>query len=136
MELMLAALVFLSAVVLLFAKELEALINKMVAIPGVKLTLPLLLVSFVIEQYDEWCVWFLLTCQEQLSRAIQMMIALSPVKLYANWVSEILLLFIIACIPIVFVWVLKKKSMIFRPIISPVYLGYVFWIVAVFLLTT
>lgn len=136
MELMLAALVFLSAVVLLFAKEFEAVIHKIAAIPGIKLTLPLLFASFIVEQYDAWCVWFLLACQEQLGRVIQAMIALLPFKSVIILAGEVILLFIIACIPAVFIWVIKRKATTFRPIVSPFYMGSVLWIIAAFLLIT
>lgn len=136
MEFMLAALVFLSAIVLLFAKEFEAVIHKIAAIPGIKLILPLLLVSFFMEQYDDISVWFLSACQTQLSLGIQTMAAVLPFKLNVVLVSSVLFLWIIACMPIVVVWMIRKKSKTFQPIVSPDYVGYLLWMITVFLLIT
>ena len=134
MELMLALLVFFSAIILLFANEFERFIQKAVSIPGVKLFVPLIMVSFLIEQYENWCVWFVLECQIQLHNAVQLVVGLLPFQLGAVLLSNVLFLFLLACLPMCLVWLMEKRHKIFRMPISPSYFGYILWIIAAFLL--
>jgi hypothetical protein len=134
MDLMLALLVFSSAIILLFANEFERFIQKTASIPGVKLFVPLILASLLIEQYDNWCVWFVLECRSQLHNALQLVVGLLPFRLGAVLLSSVLFLFLPACLPMCLVWVMEKRHKIFRMPISPSYLGYILWIIAAFLL--
>ena len=99
-----------------------------------KLCVPLILVSLLIEQYDNWCVWFLLECQIQLHNALKLVVGLLPFQLGAVLLSKVLFLFLLACLPMCLVWLMEKRHKIVQMPISPSYLGYILWIIAAFLL--
>lgn len=136
MPLMIAVIVFFSAIVLIFSQEFARMIQKIAAIPGVKLFAPLALGSLIIEYYELWFVWFLMWCQLQLRDMISIVHANMPFQFGALQVIQIILLFVVGCLPAWFVWLMEKRKKLFTPVISPYYAGYILWIIAVFLLIT
>lgn len=136
MPLMIALIVFLSSIVLIFSQEFARMIQKIAAIPGVKLFVPLGFCSLIIEYYELWFVWFLTWCQAQLRDILSIIYFIMPFQLGASQVIQITILFVLACLPAWFVWLMEKRKKIFTLIISPYYVGYVLWIIAVFLLIT
>ena len=95
MPLMIAVIVFLSSIVLIFSQEFARMIQKIAAIPGVKLFVPLAFCSLIIEYYELWFVWFLMWCQVQLRNMISIVHAIMPFQLGASQVIQIILLFVV-----------------------------------------
>ena len=133
MPLMIAVIVFFSSIVLIFSQEIARTIQKLAAIPGVKLFVPLMFCSLIVEYYELWVVWFLLWCQVQLRDIIAMITAIIPFQFGAFQVVQILILFVLACLP---VWIMTKRNKQFRLVVTPGYIGYILWIITSFLLIT
>ena len=136
MPLMIAVIVFLSSIVLIFSQEFARMIQKIAAIPGVKLFVPLALGSLIIEYYELWFLWFLTWCQAQLRDIMFIIASIMPFQFGAYQVIQITILFVLACLPAWFVWLMEKRKKMFTQVLSPYYVGHILWIIAVFLLIT
>jgi hypothetical protein len=130
MMLSLAMIVFPSAILLLFAQEFARLTRKLLAIPGVKLLLPILLASCLIEIYQDWEQWVLLYTQAKFHNWVQMTGERMPFQAGAQHLIRVASLFILPCLPISLFWVeVKRKGEHTLPAVS-YYLSAMLWLVA------
>lgn len=103
----LALIVLCTSTVVFFADEFASLIKKISHIPGVKLFVPLLLVSWLIEIYEDWLLWLLLQCKEGLHYLLHYTVdELFSNKQIIAWV-HVALLYLFATLP---AWILLLWS--------------------------
>lgn len=126
---------FLSSFVLIYSQELGRLYSKLIVVPGVKLFVPLLFVSWLIETYQDWARWLLLYSQAEIYNTMQMMARFLPFGSGSFYVIRIAFLFFLACCPVLIGWVKTKRRGLFELPESSYYVGTILWIIAVFLLT-
>ncbi len=104
----LALVVFLSAIAVFFSDELQALYKKMVAIPGVKLFVPLVFASWFVENYQTECYRFLVKFHFVTSNWVKKIVALSPIQTGALLVVHIIYLFLLTLLPIGLCWLYSQ----------------------------
>ena len=127
------ALVFLgSAIVVFFANEFSHVFKKIWAIPGVKLLLPLCVLSWVVVVYEAWGYWLLQKGHGILDRVVHVLVLWLPFEAGALACIRIIFLFIIASVPL---WIHRvrptKNSLKETAVFS---WGLVLWMVAVVLI--
>ncbi len=131
-----ALVVLCSSIVVFFSEEFISLFKKMLAIPGVKLLLPLVIASLFVEMYESWGLWVLARCQAALHQVIYLLSRLVPFETGSVSLMRIVYLFIIASLP-VWCFLLKSRLQGRRYPVHPFtyHLGLVLWVMAVILLS-
>lgn len=131
----LALVVFGSSIAVFFSNEWHALFKKVFAIPGVKLFMPLLIVSCFIEKYALNEYWLLTGLQALITHFIRFCAAVLPFQTGALHISKIIYLFLFACLP---AWILcfREKRKELDPMWpKPYRIGVALWVILAFLLT-
>jgi len=132
----LALVVLSSSILVFFLQEFIRLFKKIVAVPGVKLFLPLVFASLLIEIYEGWGLWLLTWCQAELHQFIHLLSRLAPFERGAVSLMRIVYLFTMASLP---VWCFLLKSKLQgrcpSPHMSIYLLGLALWIIGVILLS-
>lgn len=131
----LALIVLCSSIIVFFAAEFGNLFTKVFSIPGVKLILPLVLASWLLEIYEGWGLWVLVWCQAMLHRMIHHLTTLIPFQTGAIFFTRMVCLFLLASLPVwIFLLRAKQKGRHY-PQPFTYWLGLVLWIFGVFLLS-
>ena len=102
-----AIIILMAGVVLFFLDEFSRLYDKIFLIPGMKILLPLLAASWLVEACGEWSLWFLLRIWTFLNYFIAYLTTLISASSYANTLVRMTILSLLAAIPI---WAGKFKS--------------------------
>ena len=126
--------VFFAAIILIFSQELIRMAKKIMSKPGVKLLVPLALASWFIELYEDWGRWLLLWCRATFQILSQKAAELLPFQMGSLHLIRIAFLFLIGSFPAWMFWFQAKwkESYTLHPLAY--YLGFVLWVIAVFLL--
>lgn len=132
----LALVVFCSSIAVFFSDELSALLKKISKFPGVKLLIPLLFASWLIEKYQDWGRWLLIQVQALSFKLVETSSHIVSFQAGAVSFFRVLYLFVLAGLPVWFFWLMakykgntKKEP---RPLAYRV--AVVLWLVAAFLL--
>ncbi len=127
---------FLLAIVLVFLDEFSRLTKKLIGLPGLTLLGPLLLASWLIELYGEWGNWLLVYIQFKMNHVFQSLSLLIPFRTGSLHLVRIVSLFSVACFPMILFNMMGKRKGIYATPVYLYYIGFICWIIAVFLLTT
>lgn len=130
-----AIVVFLSSIVVFFADEFGGYLKKILAIPGAKLLLPLVLASFFVEIYEGLGLWLLARCQVFIHQLIYQCAKVLPFEKVSITVARIVYLFLVASLPL---WIFRFRAMRRgqrKPQHFAYYLALLLWMVATILLT-
>ena len=92
--------VFCSAILVFFSREFGAFFKKIFAIPGVKLLLPLLLVTGLIVYFETWVLFGLLYLKIALHNLQAFIEAILPFKMGAESTASIIILFGLTLLPV------------------------------------
>lgn len=95
-----AILIFFAAIIVSFSKEFGAFFKKIVAIPGAKLFLPLLLVTWVVVLYEPWVLWGLLCLQQGLQAVIDGLASLISFLPESSLIAALLIILAITLVPV------------------------------------
>lgn len=74
----LTVVVLLSAIALLFTHELSAYIKNWIKIPGVLLIVPLLLISYIVDEFSPVFAWYLHKIQRLMAGLVQFLVVYLP----------------------------------------------------------
>lgn len=136
MSMLFFMIVMFTAIIGFFSKEFIHLFTRVSSIPGVKLVLPLLMVSLVVESYVLWGWWGLSSLRSVLSFLEHRLSYLIPFQTGVMMVARATLLTVLACIPMWVAKFLTRKKPMSR---AQYYAGIVsafFWVVSVIVLVT
>ena len=107
MLLTLALTVLIGSVFVFFSQEFIRLFKKLMSIRGVKLFLPLVIASCLVEIYEEWGRWLLLRFQLAVHEVIYQLATFVPFDTGAISLIRILYLFILAGLPL---WIYRLRT--------------------------
>lgn len=96
----LAFLVFGAAIFAFFSEEIIDMIKKLFTIPGVKLVIPLMIASWMIEKYEQPLYTFLKWCIASVDKIVLKLGAGLPFDTHSLLFTRILSLFLLATLPI------------------------------------
>jgi len=120
----LTLMIFFSSLVLYFSKEIAKFLNFFGVIPGVKLVIPLAIVSWIILRYEFWVNWLLSRLQAVFDKTLNALASFLPYENVAILLLRILFLYSIANLPL---WIYKlharKKAHCIPPSISTHWMG-------------
>ncbi|CEK09791.1 hypothetical protein [Legionella hackeliae] len=133
MLLTVALVVFCCAIMVFFSQEWSNFLKKIFAIRGMKLLLPLFVVSFLLVYYEAWVSWGLLTTKWCLHQAADWIASQLPFD-FALPVANIILMMGLAVFPVVLAnfWI-KRKS--FEPFQYAFVTSMNIWLLVAILLT-
>jgi hypothetical protein len=117
-----------------FSQEFLNLIRKVMSVPGFKVTLPLLLASWVISLYEDWGQWLILKVQILLHQFIYQLSTLMPFETRNVLFLRIVFLFLLAGTPLWYSRCRIKFSKRRLAASSMYKLGLFLWIVAAMLI--
>ena len=132
MMLKLALVVFGCSFTVFFSDEIKAAVKKAGAVPGVKLLVPLLVASWLIEKYQDWGYWLLILFQALSQRLIYRLTVIIPFHL--DSIAWIIYLFLLASLPVWVFWAMAKRKGIDQPRPLSYKVGIVLWVLAAILL--
>lgn len=130
----LALVVAFSAIILFFAKEFGDLFKKLFAIPGAKLFLPLIGVTFLVALYEPWVYFALFYVKKALHDFIYYLVALLPFRKGAISLVSIILFMTLALVPAYAMnkWRIHKTNL---PFPHGKFLSAMLWLFTVILVT-
>ncbi len=105
-----ALVVFGCAIMVFFSKEFGNFIKKLLSIPGMKLLLPLIFVSFFIIYFKLEVLWFLAKFQTILFTLTQSLASLFPFQTMAYALATILVLISITVLPVLAINLWHKRK--------------------------
>ena len=130
----LTLIIFISAIVLLFAQEFTLFTRKLADIPSIKLLVPLAFASWITVIFEDWISWLLLYAQVKLNNLIQYISGILPFVTGAMDLVSIVLLCFMACLPVTVFWFdARRRGLYDIPVVS-YYLSALLWSLASFLL--
>ncbi|WED42339.1 hypothetical protein [Legionella cardiaca] len=121
------------AIVVLFSREFGNFFKKMFAIRGMKLFLPLILVSTLVVYYEYWISVGLLNIKWVLHRVASMIADWLPFT-GALLVANILVLMLVSVLPVAFANFLNKRRH-YEPLRYAFVISMVLWLLTAILLT-
>ena len=136
MSMLFFMIVMFTAIIGFFSKEFIHLFTRVFSIPGVKLVLPLLIVSLVVESYVLWGWWGLSSLRSILSSLENRLSYLIPFQTGVMIISRAAVLTVLACIPM---WLAKfstRKKPMSRAQYYACRVSAFIWVVAVIVLVT
>lgn len=132
-------LIALSAAILVFfSQEFSQMFRAIFAIPGVKLLLPLFLVSWLVEDHEAWGLWFLLRIKDMLHAAFYFLSGIFPGKPTVMLrLLHVMYLFVLAGAPLWLSYIWAKNKQLNQDELWPAshQFGMVLWIIFAILLT-
>lgn len=136
MSMLFSMIVLCTAIIGFFSKEFIHFFTWLFSIPSVKLVVPLLMVSLIVESYVLWGWWGLSSLHSLLSSVEQKLSHLLPFQSGVMFVSRVILLTLLACIPM---WIAKFTARK-KPISNAPYyarrVSALVWVVSVIVLIT
>lgn len=130
----LAILICSFAIVVFFAQEFLDGLKKIFKIPGVKLFLPLLLASSLIELYEPWEGWLLFRIKILFNYLPAGIAYFLPFGKMSGYIGKIIYLFILGCLPL---WIAAFRSRSKRHIkssLAPFFFSLFVWLFLAILL--
>lgn len=131
--LVMALLVLGTAIVVFFSQEFADAIKKFFSIPGMKLFIPLIIVSWVYERYEPWVLWCLLYIQKALHRLTHHVAGTLPFPNWAITHAKIVTLVVFAIAPIGLCYTLTRLKGLREPNPAGYLIGIILWMVAAIL---
>ncbi|WP_131782347.1 hypothetical protein [Legionella gresilensis] len=114
MDLLIVTVIILgSAILVFFSAEFGNMIKKIMAIPGVKLLLPLTLVSWFIISSEAWILWGLLFVKIGLHTAVSWLAKIMPFPGWKERLATFFVIYLITLIPLSIIYWRKKKRPFF-----------------------
>ena len=101
--------VFISAIIVTFSKELGSFIKKILAIPGVAIFLPLTLATVLIVYYEPWVLAGLFFIKSTLHSAIMMVVSILPFETGAQIIVATLMMMVLTLLPVLALNVWSKR---------------------------
>ena len=112
-----------------------AIFARFLAIPGVKLLFPLLLASILIEIYEHIGRWVFIHLKILLHQMVHALATLLPFEVGAELLTRTVLLFLWACIPLLFFHLQTKRRVCLGPEPYAFMVGLTLWIMAAVLMS-
>lgn len=128
MLLTLALIILGTSILVFFSDEFARIIKKLFSVYWIRLLLPIIIVSMLIEHYMDW----VLRGKEFILELVYCINA--PLHLETTVIAQIIFLFLIANIPIWILHLLAKRKMIPKPWEHTYLTSILLWVVAVILL--
>lgn len=132
---LIALVVLCTAIFVFFLDEFTELFKKIIALPGVKLLVPLILASWLIEYYELFWLWVLFVCKDIAHAVIHTTSVILPFQTGSVTAGHIIQLFLIACLPIWGFIGYSKYKKTPKPWPYTNHFASLVWIIAVILLT-
>lgn len=129
----LALVVLFAAIMVFFSQEFIRTFKKIFAIKGAKLVLPLAAASWLVYNFDYWCLWVLYYIREVLNYLISLLSHIMPFHQYARSLSMIVLLTILSVVPVLVIDVIHRRRT-YKPFAYPYLTSTLIWIVSTLLL--
>jgi hypothetical protein len=101
--------VFISAIIVTFSKELGNFIKKILAIPGVGLLLPLTLVTILVVTYEPWVLAGLFYIKSSLHSTIMRVVSILPFQTGAQIIVATLVIMGLTLLPVLALNVWSKR---------------------------
>ena len=129
-----ALLILCSAIIIFFSQEFAAVFKKMFALPGVKILLPLLVLTQLLFSMESWTLFFLVGIHRFFNLLSQGLSSFLPANPLVFMASQIMSLWLLTVLPgwIFNAWSLRKT---FKPFPHSVFLGVMLWLLWVILCT-
>lgn len=131
----LAFVVVISAFVMLFSKEIIDLVKKILAIRGMKLVMPLLLVTGLIIKIEPYILIALLYIQESLLVVVKALAGSMHMGVGGFILADVLLLLSLSVLPVLALEYWKQKTTMY-PYKYPYFTSTLIWIFISILLVT
>lgn len=130
-----AFVVLFSAVLVFFSNEFAQGLKKFFSIPGMKLLIPLILASWLLETYEDWGYWLLIKIQAAFHQMLHYLVQMMPFERGAAAFVQIIVLFLLGGLPLWLVFLrAKHKGKRYPQLEGVYYFSLIVWIVAVLLL--
>jgi hypothetical protein len=112
----LALVVVIAAIAISFSTEFGKQIKKILAIPGMKLALPLLVASYLVVTYDVPLYFFLLHLSNALAAFALQLASWLPFRWEAGKIAVVILLMAFSFLPVLAInyWFTKKSYQAFQ----------------------
>ncbi len=136
MSILFSLIVLCTAIIGFFSKEFIHFFTWLFSIPGVKVILPLLMVSLVVESDVLWSWWGLSSLHSLLTVVEQKLSYLLPFQSGVLFVSRVILLTVLACIPMWIAQFIARKNPISNSPYNARRVSAIVWVVSVILLIT
>ncbi|MGQ3890347.1 hypothetical protein ACQUW5_15225 [Legionella sp. CNM-1927-20] len=115
MDLLIVTVIILgSAILVFFSAEFGNMIKKVMAIRGVKLFLPLTLVSWFVISSEAWILWGLLFLKIGLHTTVSWLAKIMPFQGWKESLATFILIYLITLIPLSIIYWRKKKRPFFH----------------------
>lgn len=105
-----ALVVFACAIVVFFSREFGNSIKKIMSVPGMKLILPLFLVTFVLVYFEPEVLWSLTKLQAMLLLLTQNLAFILPFGKMANATANLLVLMCLSLLPVLAINLWYKRK--------------------------
>lgn len=129
----LAAVVFCAAIFVFFSQEFISTFKKIFAIKGAPLILPLAGASFIIYNFNYWCLLTFYYYRQVLNGMVSFLTMLIPLGQVSSYIAAILVLTFISVVPVlVLEWVFRKKT--YKPYPYPYLTSSIIWLISAFTL--
>lgn len=130
----LSLLILCCAIIVMFSQEIIDLIKKIIALHGMKILLPLFLISFVSINYESWVIWILLWIRWGLAIAIYYIASI--LNFFSGLLfAKLLILVTLTITPVVIInfWTQRKS---FSPFYHAFFTSMIIWLFLVCLIIT
>jgi hypothetical protein len=130
-----ALVILFSAVIVFFSNEFAGGLKKFFSLPGMKLFIPLILASWLIETYEDWGYWLLIKIQAAFHQTLHYLAQMMPFERGAAAFVQIMVLFLLGGVPLWLVFLrAKQKGKRHPQLVGAYYFSLILWIVGVLLL--
>lgn len=136
MLILLSMLVLFTAIVGFFSREIIDFISRLFSIPGVKLVLPILLMSLLIESDSIWGWWGLSSFRSLFSVIEQWIVKWMPFQTAEHEIARIVLLTLVGCLPTGIAVIRSRKKPLSTSRYFAYRLGFFLWVVSVIVVNT
>lgn len=116
MLLTLALVVLFCSIAVMFSQEIGNFFKKIFAIPGMKLLLPLIVVSLLVVYYEPWVFWGLLHIKTILHTMAATLANWLPFEAAALFLANVIILMGLSILPVlaINIWIKRKSFESFR----------------------
>ncbi|QMT59682.1 hypothetical protein [Legionella sp. PC997] len=129
----LALVVLLSSIIVFFSEEFIKAFNKLFAIKGAKLIIPMFAASWLLYTYNFWVLWGLFYAHELLQDVLNLIVRIMPFQKGAVSLVLVFMLTFLSVVPVLIFDVFYRRKN-FKGYEHPYVASGLIWILAVFLL--
>ncbi|KTD74015.1 hypothetical protein [Legionella tucsonensis] len=133
MLLTLALVVLLSSIVVFFSDEFIKSFNKIFAIKGAKLFIPLFAASWLVYTYNFWVLWAIFYVRELLHIVQNFLVSIMPLQKGAVPVVLVFMLTFLSVLPVLILDIFSRRKN-FKGYQYPYVTSALIWLLSVFLL--